>query len=334
MSAYGLGPLPGTSIAEAADLIVGETGDLPHLPQLPARGLGSDLIGCTAGLLAAVTVDRGPRSWIMTDRPQLLTRRTWDRMARDLDECEEAWGTSLTALKVQVAGPWSLAASIELANGHRVITDRGALRDLTDALIEGTNAHVADVAKRFHLDPAEVVVQLDEPRLPAVVAGELRGATDFHPVRAVNATDAAERLAHVVESLDAEQVLLNQTGYAPLWELAVKCGARTVLVTLDQIRGTEQLDGIGQAVANGLRVGLGVTGPEDRVDELGERPREKAVRVARFWDELSLDRELLATAVDVHPRGPVTEGTAVDAAHAYRMAVAVEGMLTRDAGDP
>ncbi len=333
MSAYGLGPLPGGSVAEAADVIIGETGDLPHLPQLPARGLGSDAVGRTAGLLEAVTVDRGPRAWIMTGRPQLLTRRAWDRLARDLDECEETWGTSLPALKVQVTGPWTLAASIELANGHRVITDRGALRDLTDALVEGVNGHVADVAKRFHLDATEIVVQLDEPRLPGVVGGLLRGVTAFNPIAAVHAADAAERLAHVVDGLNAGQVLLNQTGYAPLWDVAVKSRAQTVLVNPELIRGTEQLDGAGEAVAGGLRIGLGITDPDDRVDEAGENARVKAVRVARFWDELALDRELLATAVDVHPRAAVTDGTVVDAAHAYRMAVAVESMLTCDAGD-
>lgn len=329
MSAYGLGPLPGASVTEAADVILSETGDLPHLPELPERGLGSDALGRTAGLLEAVTVDRGPRSWIMTDRPQLLTRRTWDRINRDLDELEEAWGTTVPKLKVQVAGPWTLAAGIELANGHRVVTDRGALRDLTDALIEGVNGHVAEVARRFH---AEVTVQIDEPALPDVAAG-LPGASDFHPVRPVHPRDLAERLAHVVTGLDAERVLLNQTGYAPLWDVARDSGAETVLVTLDQVTGTGQLDGLGHTVSAGTRIGLGVTGPEDHVDELLERPRERAVAVARFWGRLGLDPQLLAERVDVHPRSGITEGTVARAAEAYRMAAAVDRMLCRDAGD-
>ncbi len=330
MSAYGLGPLPGTSVAGAVEIILGETGDLPHLPQLPARGLGSDAVGRTAGLLEAVVVDRGPRSWIMTGRPQLLTRRTWDRMARDLDECEEAWGTSLPAVKVQVTGPWTLAASIELANGHRVITDHGALRDLTGALIEGVRAHVADVSRRFG---APVTVQIDEPLLPEVVAGGLRGSTDFNPVRAVPEQEVGERLNQVVTGLAAESVLLNQTGYAPLWQAGRISGADTVLITLDRVSGTEQFDGLGVAVSAGLRLGLGITGPGDRVDELGENPRAHAVAVARFWDELSLDRQLLGTMVDVHPRGGIIDGTLIDAAHAYRMARVVAEMLVRDAVD-
>lgn len=329
MTAYGLGALPGTSLLDAADVVLSETGDLPHVPLLPARGLGSDPVGRTAGLLEAVTVDRGPRSWIMSDRPQLLTRRTWDLIDRDLDELESAWGTSVPAMKVQVTGPWTMAASIELASGHRVITDPGAVRDLTDALIEGVNSHVAAVARRFH---AEVTVQIDEPMLLDVASG-LPGATRLNPIRPVNPKDLAQRLAHVIEGVSAEQVLLNQTGYAPLWEVARDCGAHTVLVTLDQVQGTQQYDGFGHTVSAGTRIGLGVTDAGDTVDELLARPRERAVAVARFWERLGLDPQWLSDRVDVHPRGPLTSGTLLEAAGAYRMAHAVDHMLRTDAGD-
>lgn len=329
MSAYGIGPLPGTSVPEAADVILSETGDLPHLPELPARGLGADPVGRTAGLLAAVTVDRGPRSWIMSDRPQLLTRRTWDLLHRDLDALEEAWGTTVPELKIQVTGPWTLSAGIELANGHLVITDRGALRDLTEALIEGVNAHIMQLAKRFR---AKVTVQIDEPRLRDI-AGGLSGASDFNAIRPVNPKDLAERLAGVVQGLSAESVLLNQTGFPPLWEVARDSGADTVLVSLDQVTGTEQLDDFGHTVSTGTRVGLGVTGPEDKVDELLARPRERAVAVAGFWGQLGLDPQWLSDRVDVHPRAGITTGTLTQAAGAYRMAVEVEKMLRTDAGD-
>lgn len=329
MTAYGLGPLPGTSLPDAADVVRSETGDLPHIPDLPARGLGADGVGRTAALLEAVSVDRGPRSWIMTDRPQLLTRRTRDLLDRDLDQLEEAWGTTVPQLKVQVTGPWTLAASIELAGGHRVITDPGALRDLTEALVEGVNAHAAELTRRFR---ADVTVQLDEPLLPDIAAG-LPGVTRFHPVRPVNPKDLAERLAGVVEKLGAERVLLNQTGYAPLWDVARGSRADTVLVSLDLVQGTAQYDGFGHTVSAGTRIGLGVTGPGDHVDELHARPRERAVSVARFWERLGLDPQWLTERVDVHPRADLTEGTLLDAAGAYAMARAVDHMLRTDAGD-
>ena len=85
MTGFALGPMPGTSIVEAADIIMGET-ELPAIPQLSQRGLGSDSVGRTASMLEAISIDRGPRAWRMTARPQLLTRRAWDRLERDLDQ--------------------------------------------------------------------------------------------------------------------------------------------------------------------------------------------------------------------------------------------------------
>ena len=52
------------------------------------------------------------------------------------------------ALKIQAAGPWTLGATLELATGHKVVSDPGAARDLTDSLAEGLRLHVAEVARR------------------------------------------------------------------------------------------------------------------------------------------------------------------------------------------
>ena len=71
-------------------------------------------------------------------------------------------------MKVQAAGPWTLAAGVELHSGHRVLTDAGALREFAASLAEGLAAHAAEVASRTG---ARVAIQLDEPTLPAVLAG-------------------------------------------------------------------------------------------------------------------------------------------------------------------
>ena len=60
-TAFGLGPLPGTDLAQAADVVLSES-PLPHVPQLQDRGVGSDLIGRTAAMLE-IPVARGPRGW-------------------------------------------------------------------------------------------------------------------------------------------------------------------------------------------------------------------------------------------------------------------------------
>ena len=60
-AATGVGSLPGTDVGEAAATVVGELPLLlPHLPELPARGVGADMIGRTAALLVDLAVEVVP----------------------------------------------------------------------------------------------------------------------------------------------------------------------------------------------------------------------------------------------------------------------------------
>ncbi len=197
MTAFGLGPLPGADLAQAADVVLSES-PLPHIPQLPERGVGSDAIGRTAALLE-IPIAPGPRGWRVAARK----RADADRMARDLDALEVAWHGKTDTVKVQLVGPLTLAAEVEMPNGHRMITDDGALRDLTDALLEACAAHRRDVASRF----GSTVLQLDEPRLPEVTAGTLEGATDYETIRAIHEPQETlqrfgEHLLHTPTLLD------------------------------------------------------------------------------------------------------------------------------------
>ena len=56
-AATGIGSLPGTDIAEAQRVVLGELPDLPHLPELPDRGPGADMIGRSAALLVDLPVE-------------------------------------------------------------------------------------------------------------------------------------------------------------------------------------------------------------------------------------------------------------------------------------
>ena len=47
------------------------------------------------------------------------------------------------AFKIQVAGPWTLAATVEKPRGDKVLSDHGARRELGQALAEGVRGHVA-----------------------------------------------------------------------------------------------------------------------------------------------------------------------------------------------
>lgn len=255
MRAYGVGVLPGTSVREAARMILGETGGLVHLPVLPQRGLDSHPVGRTAALLPGIPVDRGPRGWVL--RPGNL--RLSDRLRRDLDACEEEWAGAPEAVKVQVLGPWTLAASLETPRGHRAVTDPGALRDLTEALIEGIAQHAAEVSRRMG---AEVIVQVDEPWAARLAVGGVPGTHDFDRLTPVPPEELGARLHEVIEAT-GEEVLLNLCGQSPPWAAARRSQARTVLISAAQVRGAALIDAIGEHLDAGLRLGVGI-GPHHR----------------------------------------------------------------------
>ena len=173
-----VGSMPGTSVRDAVATVVGamSSGDgMPHLPELPARGPGADLVGRTMGLLATVApdlaVETTPTGWRFADAPGREARRASSWLGEDLDAWEEALAGYEGPVAVSLAGPWTLAASIELRHGERAVRDPGAARDLVAALTVAAAEHVAGLRRR--LPSAAVSLWLDEPALPAVLAGSI-----------------------------------------------------------------------------------------------------------------------------------------------------------------
>jgi methionine synthase II (cobalamin-independent) len=200
-TATAIGSMPGTDPVEAARTVAGELPHLPFLPELPDRRVGADLIGRTAALLIDLPVELVPSGYRVTAHPGGELRRANDLLARDLDALQEVMESARPALvKVQLAGPWTLAAGIELVRGHRVLTDPGALREFTESLTEGLALHVTEVAARTG---AAVLVQLDEPTLPAVLAGTLSTPSKLGAVPAVGEPEARDLLAGVIDAARA-----------------------------------------------------------------------------------------------------------------------------------
>jgi methionine synthase II (cobalamin-independent) len=202
-TATGIGSWPGEDPLEAARTVFGELGSggdghLPHLVELPARGPGSDMTGRAAGLLADMPVDLQPAGWRLVDRPGRDLQRTRGLWQADLDALAEAGDGYRGRLKVQVAGPWTLASTVWLPRGERALVDTGARRDLVDSLAEGIAGHVTQV--RRLLPGAQVVVQLDEPALPAVLAGRLPTASGFGRLPALDPAQAREGLRTVLSA--------------------------------------------------------------------------------------------------------------------------------------
>ncbi|MDO3700782.1 methionine synthase [Micromonospora sp. C28SCA-DRY-2] len=294
-AATGIGSLPGTDIAEAQRIVLGELPALPHLPELPARGPGADLIGRTAGLLVELPVELYAARWRIAPRPGRDLRRARDLMERDLDQLAEQAEGYAGPVKVQAGGPFTLAAALELPIGGRMLGDPGAVRDLAGSLAEGIREHVAAVTRR--LPRAAVLLQLDEPSLPAVLAGRVPTESGFATHRAVESGDAAALLRTVVEAAGVPTLVHCCAPDVPL-ELIRSAGA--VAVALDLSLVTD-LDPLGEAIDAGL--GLLAGAAPTRPPSTGRAPTsaEVADRVRQLWDRLGFPRRRLAEQVVVTP---------------------------------
>ena len=247
-AATGVGSLPGTDVRQAAASVFGEL-PWPHVPELPGRGPGSDLVGRTGALLVDLPLETSAGCWRMASRPGRDLRRSAALLSEDLDAVEEAGQGFVGPLKLQVAGPWTLAAGVELRSGHRALVDEGACRDLAHSLAEGVRRHLADVAAR--VPGAVVTVQLDEPSLPAVLGGTIPTASGFGAVRAVDPADVARLLSPVVAAAQdlGAPVVVHCCAPAVPWGLLLGLpvsGAAVDLAQLDEgddDRVAEWLDG-------------------------------------------------------------------------------------------
>jgi methionine synthase II (cobalamin-independent) len=290
--ASGVGSLPGTDPAEAVRLVVGELPDFAHLPELPDRGAGADLVGRSAALLVDLAVDLTPAGWRLVPRPGLDLRRAKEFLERDLDALYDGAGDYVGPFKVQAAGPWTLAAGLERSRGDRAVVDPGARRDLAQSLAEGLGAHVAAVAAR--VPGATVVVQLDEPSVPAVLQGGLPTVSGFGKLAAVEATVVEHELADLVRRLGVPVVLHCCASRAPM-DLFRSAGAAAVSFDLALV---QDLDAVGTAIEAGTHLFLGVV---PGTDTPLPTPRATASRVQAWWRELGFPAEQLSAAVTVTP---------------------------------
>src|SRR5438046_2660049 len=99
--------MPGTDFREAADLVLGEMGEFPFVPELPARGPQAAMVGRTAALITALGIDLQPAGWRLTDAPGIDHRRAASLLAQDLDIFEELHHDRPGPVKVQLTGPWT-----------------------------------------------------------------------------------------------------------------------------------------------------------------------------------------------------------------------------------
>jgi methionine synthase II (cobalamin-independent) len=306
--ATGIGSWPGDDAREAAAVVVGELPQLPHLVELPGRGIGTDMIGRAAALLVDLPLDTSTTGYRVAQRPGPVTRAARDHLARDLDALEEAWevagrrGTD-QPVKVQAVGPLTLASQVELFGGHRALTDPGALRDLAESLTEGVRAHVAEVERRLG---SPVLVQFDEPALRSVLDGSLTGVSILQAPRALPEPEALAVLQDAIGSVGVP-VLVHCCAASPPVELLRRSGAKAVGLDLSVLRAAD-LDGVGELLEDGLTLALGLvpTAAPERIPGWRDLARPAVTLV----DRLGFPRTTLADRIVVTPTCGLAEAGA------------------------
>ncbi|GAA4727215.1 methionine synthase [Nocardioides endophyticus] len=285
--ATGVGSYPGEDFDEALRTVLGELPDLPHLPELPARGVTAGMTGRALAVMAELGADLQPAGWRLTDAPGVDHRRARSLLGQDLDTLEDLTEGYSGSFKIQVAGPWMLAATVEKPRGDKVLSDFGARRELAQALAEGLRGHVADVRRRLP-GVDRLIVQVDEPALAAVLGAKVPTASGFGRHRMVHPPEASEALAWVLEAIaeaGAEPWVHTCASGTPL-ELLRTSGARGISVDLGLLTAADH-DALAEALEGGDTVALGVVPSLDPAT--APTDTELTERVLRWLDMLGLD---------------------------------------------
>ncbi|MHA6524901.1 uroporphyrinogen decarboxylase/cobalamine-independent methonine synthase family protein [Tessaracoccus sp. G1721] len=186
------GSLPGTDFRGALTAMAETLPEVLPLPELPARGVGSDMVGRALGLVSGLGFDLQPAGWRLAPHSGAEHRRAAAQWRRDLDDAEELLQGFDGVLKIGVAGPWTLASAVERPMGDRLLADHGARRELAQALAEGVAALRAEVSRR--VPGATLWLQVDEPSLLAVSEGRVPTASGFSKHRRVDMPALVEAL--------------------------------------------------------------------------------------------------------------------------------------------
>lgn len=255
------------------------------------------MIGRTGALLVEYPIDVWPSGWRVARRPGRDLERARSFLSWDLDAVQAHAAEYEGPFKIQAAGPWTMAAAVELRGGQKLLADHGAVADLCASLLEGLGAHLADV--RGRLPRAQILVQIDEPALPAVLAGAVPTASGYGRLRAVDRVRVEERLRALftaVTDAGAFPVAHCCADAAPIGLLR-RSGARAV--SLDATRLPRDADEeIGAAVEAGTGLFLGVA---PTADTGLSAPAATVEPVRELWHRIGFDAALATRDVVITP---------------------------------
>lgn len=306
--ATGIGSVPGDVPREAARWVVDALPELPHLPELPARGPWASITGRAAGLLVDLPLELELDRWRTAQAPGRDMRRSRSLLAEDLDAFEEVLQGFTGSVKVQVCGPVTLAATVELRGGDVLASDPAALRDVAASLAEGVGQHLDVLARR--LTGVEIVLQLDEPALPAATAGAIPRPSGWGVHRKVPGEVARSALSVVLRAAEGAgaSTVVHCCASDPDWSVLARSGADALSLDVEALDLAAHASELGEWVDTGGSLWAGV----DAADRDAARRRLRELRGV-----LGLERESFVSAVVVTPRCGQPDSTVPVVAAAY-----------------
>ncbi|MBG6085605.1 uroporphyrinogen decarboxylase/cobalamine-independent methonine synthase family protein [Zhihengliuella flava] len=213
------GDMPGTDPVEATRVIRGELGapHVPHLVELPARGVGADPVGRTVAVLSELSADVRTYGWQLVDAPGHEGRRAESLLRGDINVLADALGAEdapTRELKTRLRGPLSLARDLFLRTGERALSDHGARRDVAESLAAGLTDHLGALRGA---GATRVTVHLDEPGLTDILEGAVPTASGYRTLRSIGRQEMLRAWRTVIQAAreaGADDVVLS-TDAAP-----------------------------------------------------------------------------------------------------------------------
>ena len=259
------GSLPGDDFRGALTAMTEVLPEVLPLPELPARGVGSGMIGRALGIIDGLGFDIQPSGWRLTAASGSDHRRARARWCHDLDDAEELLQGFEGVLKIGLAGPWTLAATVERPRGDRLLADHGARREVAQALTEGWLQLREDLRRR--IPGARLLLQLDEPALMAVGDGTIPTVSGFSRHRRVEVPELAGALKPL-----SEGAWLHCCAPGKWLPVAQRAGFAAVAVDTRLFLESAGIDALAEWAQAGRGLALGIvdsaTGRVQGVDEL------------------------------------------------------------------
>ncbi|MDP5227212.1 MULTISPECIES: hypothetical protein [Arthrobacter] len=296
------GAWPGTDPAEATRALRGELGS-PHaapLAELPSRGVGSDATGRSAALLAGLSADVQPHGWRLSWRPEHTDsrdhRRALSALDTDVQVLADVAGEEEAApgpLKLQLRGPISLAASLYLHHGERVLSDHGARRDVAQALAEGVGEHLAAVRRAVPDVPLAVVVE--EPSVTEALAGTIPTASGYRTLRSLPGEEVTASWRLLVDALRAagsQETVIAVPGVEAPVDRVFDAGAEGVCLPTGTLT-TRQWERLAGHLENGRTVWTEYVPLRVAAGQEARTTTALADALLRTWRELGLPLSLM-----------------------------------------